>query len=243
MKDNIISNEITKSHRKRRLFLKKANDLKLNAGRWYTIFGQIIFPFFLYLIPVNVIVEWVSCHIEPFFKDENLNMKMMFVVWVVLMLAFLTVAIVAPKATTAVEFIIGFVYLFLAFRFYLFKSSLGITLLICMILFLVIKFVFLILDILYQKESERKRRKQIEYLQKKRANRTSRKPYNDYLFESVKKDAETPVSVSDDEIRFAENENTENEHPGLADEQFVIAEKSDEKKDETSSSDNDYILG
>ena len=63
-------------------------------------------------------------------------------------LIFLALLIFAPKAATVLEFIYGIYFIFLAFRFGYF-NALGIALIIAVAIFLFVKLLFLIVNIMY----------------------------------------------------------------------------------------------
>ena len=138
-----------------RTIIELAYDLKKSLGKWYTVFFKRILPFLLYIIPINVIIartsDWLVAHYLAGIKDWLSDMRSPYflVTWAVLMLIFLTLLIFAPRAATVVEFVFGIYFIFLAFKFSYF-NPLGIALIIVVALFLFVKLLFLIVNIMYE---------------------------------------------------------------------------------------------
>lgn len=124
-------------------FIIGLNDVEQSMGAWYTIFAQRIVPFLLFIIPVNVIIGRVNRFIYRYYPNPELFGTLMLLAWIVVMVAFLTVLILSPKAGTVIEYIFGFAYLYLAFRYHIHNNALGYTVLFAVITFLVVKTVFL----------------------------------------------------------------------------------------------------
>ncbi len=137
-----------------RTIIELAYDLKKSLGKWYTVFFKRILPFLLYIIPINIIIartsDWLVAHYLAGIKDLLSDMRSPYflVTWAVLVMIFLILLILAPKAATVIEFVFGFYYIFLAFRFNYF-NALGIVLFIGVCVFLFFKLVFLIVNIMY----------------------------------------------------------------------------------------------
>lgn len=138
-----------------RKIIELAYDLKKSLGKWYTVFFKRILPFLLYIIPINIIIartsDWLVEHYLAGIKDWLSNMRSPYflVMWAVLALIFLALLILAPKAATVIEFVFGIYYIFLAFRFGYF-NALGIALIISVVIFLFVKLLFLIVNIMYE---------------------------------------------------------------------------------------------
>ncbi len=137
-----------------RSIIRFSYDLKKKLGKWYTVFFKRILPFIIYLLPINVIIartsDWLVSHYLRGIKDLLSDMRSPYflVMWTVLALIFLALLIFAPKAATVVEFVFGFYYIFLAFK-YSYFNPLGIALLVALIVFLIFKLLFLIVNIMY----------------------------------------------------------------------------------------------
>ena len=132
-------------------------NLKKSLGKWYTVFFRIILPFLIYLIPINIIIartsDWL---VENYLKGiqdllSDMRSPYFLVMWAVLALIFLALRILAPKVATVLEFIYGIYFIFLAFRFGYF-NALGIALIIAVAIFLFVKLLFLIVNIMYKVE-------------------------------------------------------------------------------------------
>lgn len=137
-----------------RSIIRFSYDLKKKLGKWYTVFFKRILPFIIYLLPINVIIartsDWLVAHYLAGIKDWLSDMRSPYflVMWAVLALIFLALLIFAPKAASVVEFVFGFYYILLAFRFGYF-NPLGTALFIALIVFLIFKLLFLIVNTMY----------------------------------------------------------------------------------------------
>ncbi len=140
-----------------RTIIRTAYDLKKSLGKWYTVFFRIILPFLIYFIPINIIIartsDWL---VENYLKGiqdllSDMRSPYFLVMWAVLAMVFLALLIFAPKAATVLEFIYGIYFIFLAFRFGYF-NALGIALIIAVAIFLFVKLLFLIVNIMYKVE-------------------------------------------------------------------------------------------
>ncbi len=140
-----------------RTIIRTAYDLKKSLGKWYTVFFRIILPFLIYFIPINIIIartsDWL---VENYLKGiqdllSDMRSPYFLVMWAVLAMIFLALLIFAPKAATVLEFIYGIYFIFLAFRFGYF-NALGIALIIAVAIFLFVKLLFLIVNIMYKVE-------------------------------------------------------------------------------------------
>lgn len=140
-----------------RTIIELAYDLKKSLGKWYTVFFKRILPFLLYLIPINIIIartsDWLVEHYLAGIKDLLSDMRSPYflVTWAVLAMIFLTLLILAPKAATVLEFVYGIYFIFLAFKYGYF-NALGIVLIIGVAIFLFVKLLFLIVNIMYMIE-------------------------------------------------------------------------------------------
>lgn len=107
-------NKKIKTSRKIQRLSKKAEALIWSAGPYYTVFGQLLLPFLLYLLPIIVITDRFNRFIAryiPVALDENIQL----VTCLLAIIFFAAVLILAPMAATVIEFVLGFAYLFLAF--------------------------------------------------------------------------------------------------------------------------------
>ena len=138
-----------------RTIIELAYDFKRSLGKWYTVFFKRILPFLLYLIPINIIIarssDWLVEHYLKGIQNLLSDMRSPYflVMWAVLAMIFLVLLIFAPKAATVVEFVFGFYYIFLAFKYGYF-NPLGIALIIGVAVFLLVKLLFIIVNIMYE---------------------------------------------------------------------------------------------
>lgn len=201
----------------------KIDDMEQSMGFWYSLFALRIVPFLLYIIPVNVILGRINRVIAPYFPGVNLNGTILLVSWIVVMLGFLALTIFAPKAATVVEFVFGFAYLFLVFRFNLHHTVVGYVMLFWMILFLLIKTVFLVFKIMRLKVASG----DSAGVERDESGRVVRASEEEVFFVSEDKNAEeeSASAASDDEV-------------------FFVKENDDKYNEGTiSESDNDYFFG
>lgn len=125
-------------------FVICVNDFKQKLGFWYSLFGLRIFPVLLYFIPINVVLEQTYLRINRMYPNNIINSTFLTVTWIIALLLFATAAILVPKVATVIEFVCGFAFLFYVLRYNLLTNILGYSLLTGLILFLLIKLVFLV---------------------------------------------------------------------------------------------------
>lgn len=204
-------------------FVIKIDDMEQSMGFWYSLFALRIVPFFLFIIPVNVVLGRINMFLTPYFPNVNLNGTILLVTWIVVMLGFLAVTIFAPKAATVVEFVFGFAYLFLAFRYHIYHNVLGYVLLFWMILFLLVKLVFLVFKIIRLKVVSG----DVAGVERDESGRVVRASEEEVFFVNEDNNAEneSAAAASDDDVFFVKEENEKNN-------EGMISE-----------SDNDYFFG
>lgn len=130
-------------------FIVFINDFKQIMGTWYSVVALRILPMLLFFIPVNVVLARFTLYYKNHFQpDLNWDGPILMVLWAIAMALLLVLAILLPKVATVYELGFGFTYLFFAFKNHLFNSAVGIILLICMIIFLLVKLFFLAVKIL-----------------------------------------------------------------------------------------------
>ena len=174
-----IYNQIDNNLSDTEQFIIKINDIKTNMGMWYSLFLRRILPFLIYIIPMNVVLENSYNTINRYYPNDFINGTFLYVSWIAAMVLFLGVAIIAPKAATVIEFVVGFAYLFFAFKYHIFTNALGYSLLIVMILFLLIKLVFLVFEIIRIKTFADDKKNHIE---RDESGRRVRKSDSDFFF-------------------------------------------------------------
>ena len=210
-------------------------DLTLESmGLWYTLLAKIILPFILYIIPFNVIIsttnEFIIAHFLPEWRYRGTPMLLM---WIIALTIFLVLIFFAPKIATVVEYISGSIYLYFAVKHLLFHGALGYIVFIQIVLFLLCKTFFLVIEIL----------RIVNNKNNDNSENNNQKPYDDYLFTKSDDSTEENLIVVDDSFYYDENKKVEEDiiHPGLADEQVVFS-KENEENDANIPSDNDYII-
>ncbi len=194
-------------------FIVKVNDFKHSMGLWYSLIGQRILPFLLFIIPVNVIMGRVDKFIYRFYS-VNLNVAFLYAMWITIMLAFLAVTIFAPKAASVIEFVFGITYLVLAFHYHMFHNALGYALLFSVILFLLVKLVFLVFKIIQLRAFADDKKNNIE----RDASGRVVHAVNDEVFFTEEDNAEEQRAVvaSDDDVYYTEENVSEYESASVA---------------------------
>ncbi len=241
-------------------FVIGVNDFKQSAGFWYSILALRVLPFLLYIVPVNVILGRINIFIMRFFlPDANLNGTPLLLMWIVVMLGLLALTIFLPKVATVIEFMVGFVYLFLAFHYHLYNTILGYTVLFSLITFLFIKFVFLMFEVIRLGAFAGDKQNNIERDETGRKVRsvndevvfteTDHNLYNDdekperddevYFTTTDLNEGNTPAI--DDEVYFAGEEVEEGKAPVIDDEVYFVTE--DANQGNTPLTDDDYFFG
>ena len=229
--DEIISDPVER-------FLVKLNDFKQSMGLWYSLFAHRIFPFLLYIIPVNVVLGRVNGYVQSrFLPDIYLNGTPLLVMWIIVMAVFLAVAIFAPKAATVIEFAIGFGYLFFAFKHHLFRNALGYSVLIGMIVFLLIKLVFLVFEIIRLKKFAGDKKNRIE---RDESGRVVRTVEEDVYFTKVT-NSEAELHTVEDDVVFSDSTDEELTAPVTDDNVYFI--RNDKNENDIPMSDDDFFFG
>lgn len=130
-------------------FIVFMNDFKTALGGWYSILAVRIIPMLLFFVPINVVLarfnHFIQMNFTPdFYWDGPILMAM----WALALITLLLFAIFLPKAASVFEFLFGFAYLFFVIRNHLYNTPLGILLFVCMVIFLLIKTFFLVINIM-----------------------------------------------------------------------------------------------
>ena len=228
-------NEIITDSKER--FVIKVDDLKQSMGPWYSVFAVIILPFLLYIIPVNVVLGRLNFFVMGrLMPGVDLNGTPLLVMWIVVMLGFLAAAVFAPKVATVIEFILGFGYLFFAFRHHLFTNLLGYSVLIGMIIFLLVKLVFLVFALIRIKTFS----KDDKTIERDESGRVVRAVEEEEYF-TANDNEDEGIPISDDEVFFAANDENEQNAPVSDDDFFFVT--NDENEQNTPVSDDDFFFG
>lgn len=197
------------------------NDFKQKLGFWYSLFGLRILPVLLYFIPINVVLEQTYLRINRMYPNDIINPTFLTVTWIIALLLFATAAILVPKVATVIEFAFGFAFLFYALRYNLITNLLGNAVLIGLILFLFVKLVFLLFEIIRLIAFAGDKKNNIERDESGRV-----------------------VRASDEEVFFTQEETIIDSNPKTDDEVvFAQSDDSSEADDETPAADNDFFFG
>lgn len=147
-------------------YLDEIDSYKEDMGKWYTLFIRIILPFLLFIIPINVVGARVYRSVVTRFLsgvlDPNDNAAMI-AFWLVALLIFLAILIFLPRFATFCEFVISGVFYYIALFVPvttvsngvvvvkpLITNGLGYFVVIALSVFMFMKFVFLVFEIMYR---------------------------------------------------------------------------------------------
>lgn len=133
-------------------YLDEIDSYKEDMGKWYTMFIRRILPFMLFIIPMNVFCEFVYAVIADRFLSgilDSSNMEYLTLMWIFALIVFLLILIFLPRFATFCEFVIGGWFLVWAFTAVIINTGLGYFTVITLSIFMFMKFVFLILEIIY----------------------------------------------------------------------------------------------
>lgn len=240
----MFMNDYDTTPSEREQFLIKINDMQQRMGPWYSVLARRIIPVLLFIIPLNVVIEQILLYINRHYPNDFINGTVLLTAWILSILVFVALAILAPKAASVVEFVVGFAYLFLALRYHLFTNILGYSLLIAMILFLVVKVVFLVFKIMRLKEFSGDKAKHIE---RDESGRIVRNVNEEIVFSKEQKPDKDASPATDDEFYFVkEDKPTKENEPVVASDDDFFFVKNDKAKDDenvVSDSDNDFFFG
>ena len=202
-------------------FVISINDFKQKLGFWYSLFARKILPVLLYFIPINVVLEQTYLRINRLYPNDIINSTFLTVTWIIALLLFATAAILVPKVATVIEFAFGFAFLFYALRYNLITNLLGNAVLIGLILFLFVKLVFLLFEIIRLIAFAGDKKNNIERDESGRV-----------------------VRASDEEVFFTQEETIIDSNPKTDDEVVLVPNHSNtEDNYSTSAADNDFFFG
>ncbi len=246
-------------------FIIKLDDIKQSMGLWYSLFALRVIPFMLFIIPINVVLETIYTYVEAhFIPGAHLNGTFLLVTWIISMAVFLALTIFTPRIATIAEFLIGAAYLFIAFREHLFNNILGYSVLIGMMLFLLVKLVFLVFKIIRMRAFADDAKNHIERDESGRVVRktgedvfftkTEDEPapgedgvhvaVSDDVFYAKNDDIDTAPSVAaDDEFLFVKNDTADEERPAPVDNDFFFAKADDNQPEPANAPDDDFFFG
>lgn len=221
-------------------FIIKVDDFKQSLGSWYSIFALRILPFLLYIIPINVVLNHINSFVmSRYLPDYNLNGAFLLATWIIVSLGLLAVAIFAPKAATVLEFLIGIGYLYFTFKHRLYGSPVGITVLICVILFLVVKLVFLVFELIRLKKFAKDKENNIERDESGRVVRASGEKV--FFTENSPEEEYTP-NVSDEDIAISDDNNEGEYVTNVADGEVVVSDDDNDGEYITKVADDEVVV-
>lgn len=146
-------------------FLDEIDSYKEDMGKWYSLLVRIILPFFIFLIPMNIVCarvykSMVSRYLNGIL-DVNDNAAMI-AFWSICLLIFLAILIFLPRFGTFVEFAVSGVFFYLAFmpviievngkiiEKALITNGLGYFVIITLSVFMFMKLVFFVFEVMYR---------------------------------------------------------------------------------------------
>ena len=148
--------------RESQVIIDEIDSYKEDMGKWYSLFVRIILPFLIFLMPANVVcARFFDMMAARYFGGiiQQGDNAAHIVFWVICMLIFLAILIFLPRFATFVEFVVGgtFIYMAMFMTFVdqagnpkpLISSGLGYFVIIVLSVFLFMKLVFLVFEIMY----------------------------------------------------------------------------------------------
>lgn len=202
-------------------FVISINDFKQKLGLWYSLFALRILPVLLYFIPINVVLEQSYLRINRIYPNNIINSTFLTVTWIIVLLLFVAAAILVPKVATVVEFVFGFAFAFYALKYNLITNLLGYTVLIGLIIFLLVKFVFLVFEIIRLSVFAGDKKNNIERDENGRV-----------------------VRATDEEVFFTKEDTySDGENKPTTDDVFFAENDTDEDSEVSPVTDNDFFFG
>lgn len=135
-------------------FLDEIDSYKEDMGKWYTIFIRRIIPFLVLFIPLILISFRFYCFVADKYLGgvfSSADSTPGIVVWLIAMLFFLVILIFLPRFATFCEFVLAGVYYYLVVSLgTLVDTGLGYFVLISVSVFMFMKLVFFVLEIMYR---------------------------------------------------------------------------------------------
>ena len=144
-------------------YIDEIDSYKEDMGMWYTVFIRRILPFMIFVLPFAVIWEHLYPYICYKFFDGILSPDDQYLPWAVFavsLVLFLAILILLPRFATFCEFVISALFYYYVFSTFskfaagliqrpVITSAAGYTLAIGLGLFMFMKLVFLVLEIVY----------------------------------------------------------------------------------------------
>ncbi len=146
-------------------YLDEIDSYKEDMGKWYSLFVRIILPFLIFIVPLNIVCARVYRSVVARYLSGILDPEdnaAMIAFWVISLLIFLALLIFLQRFATFSEFVISglFYYIALFIPVYtvingvyvekpLITNGLGYFVVIVLSIFMFMKLVFLIFEIMY----------------------------------------------------------------------------------------------
>ncbi len=222
-------------------FIIKVDDIKQSMGMWYSLFARRILPFLVFVIPINVILarilNFIQVHI---LTDVRLSGNLLLIVWAISMIAFLTVLLFAPKLATAAELAVGFVYIYIyiALRVHLLNNLFGWSVLISVILFVLVKLVFLAFKIVQIKIEAG----DDENIERDESGRIIRASDDKVVFSEVDENEDDGMDTTNDDVYYTEeDENAQYDYDAVETTEMEAQVLFTENEDYTEDYENEQI--
>ena len=134
-------------------FLDEIDSYKEDMGKWYTVLFRRILPIILFIMPLfaecKFFYQFVADrYLSGIFSSNDLTP--VYVLWPISILFFTVILIFLPRFGTFCEFILGPFYILLAFKMSYINTALGYFTIISVSVFMFMKLVFLIFEIMYR---------------------------------------------------------------------------------------------
>lgn len=145
-------------------YLDEIDSYKEDMGRWYTVLIRRILPFLIFIVPIIVISDKIVGYVIDRYLYAlfgNSFGTLAIVAWMIALLIFLAILIFLPRFATFCEFVItgGFYYLCVKTLIDfnnglaskpLISSAFGYTILIALSIFMFMKLVFFVIEVIYR---------------------------------------------------------------------------------------------
>lgn len=144
-------------------YLDEIDCYKEDMGKWYTVFVRRVLPALIFFLPLNNIVKYTYNLLQRNFLGgvlPPLNFSILLVAFLIAMLIFIVILIFLPRFATFCEFALAGLFYFYAYRSIawaanglepkaLITTGLGYFVSIVLGVFIFMKFVFLVIEIIY----------------------------------------------------------------------------------------------
>lgn len=147
-------------------YLDEIDSYKEDMGKWYSVFIRIVLPFLIFIIPSNIVCArfydmMAARFLGGILVEGDNAAKIVF--WVICLFIFLAILVFLPRFATFVEFAVSGVFYYLALTVTyvvqvgdklveksLITNGLGYFVVITLSVFMFMKLVFLVFEIMYR---------------------------------------------------------------------------------------------